>query len=158
MDVPQHMAKPDELQRQEKADADRIRLEGTKDTDEQIEKIVLANAALYLELANTDVTAGGIAKLGELKSLRGLTLEDADFGDGIVPLLAGMRGLRYLNLNKMPLTKTSIEQIAKLPLLRSLSVDPSSLAPDEWQALKAKYSFLYDSAAYAGYKRYRSHR
>lgn len=158
MDVPQHMAKPDELQRREKADANRIRLEGTKDTDEQIEKIVLANAALYLELANTDVTAGGIAKLGELKSLRGLTLEDADFADDVVPLLAGMRGLRYLNLSKMPLTKTSIEQIAKLPLLRSLSVDPSSLAPDEWQALKAKYSFLYDSAAYAGYKRYRSHR
>jgi Leucine-rich repeat (LRR) protein len=156
--VPPHLVTAEDSQRQLELDSERVHLEGTKDTDKQIEKIVLAKTAIYVDLVNTDVTAQGIAKLKDLKSLRGLYLDGSDLGEEIVPSLVEMRRLRSLRINKSQLSRQSIEELAKLPLMGFLYVDMGHLSPDERQTLRAKYTYLYEPETEQGYKRNRAHR
>ena len=82
----------------------------------------VAQQVLWLDLANTRVSDGGMAVVATLPNLTRLHLQHTAVGDGGVGLLAGLQRLEYLNLYGTAVTDQALVPLSSLKRLRALYV------------------------------------
>jgi len=106
-------------------------LQGDKITDEHLELLApLAGHITWLNLARTQVTDDGLAKLAELPKLTRLHLEHTAVSDAGLAHLAGLEELRYLNLFNTSVSDAGLEHIAGLPNLERLFLWQTQATPE----------------------------
>ena len=82
----------------------------------------VADQLVWLNLAGTKVTNGGLKNLEALKNLTKLHLEKTQIGDAGLASLKGLADLEYLNLYGTQVTDAGLQQLAGLKNLKNLYV------------------------------------
>jgi beta-lactamase regulating signal transducer with metallopeptidase domain len=101
-----------------------LSLAGSQVTDSGLRKLSTLTELESLTLRDAHhLTEAGIAELARLPQLRRLELTNAHFEDVALDRLAGMRTLEELSVEGRNLSDETIEIAARMPNLRSLSLD-----------------------------------
>ena len=75
---------------------------------------------LWLDLARTQVSDGGLAQLGSMRNVTRLHLENTKISDAALDHVKGLSNLEYLNLYGTGITDTGIAKLASNKKLRKL--------------------------------------
>ena len=90
----------------------------------------LKKQIIWLDLARTTLSDSSISSIGQLSSLRRLSLEFTPISDQALQSISPLANLRYLNLVGTKITDEGLKQIAKLKNLENLFVYQTRLTEE----------------------------
>ncbi|MBL9131565.1 MAG: hypothetical protein JNG86_10220 [Verrucomicrobiaceae bacterium] len=98
----------------------------------------IADKIASLDVAKSKVTDAGLTKIGAMKNLQELHLENTAIGDAGLDHLKGLASLEYLNLYGTKVTDAGVAKLAGLGKLKALYLWQSGVTKTGVAALKAK--------------------
>ncbi|MCA1964797.1 MAG: hypothetical protein LDL31_12710, partial [Prosthecobacter sp.] len=98
----------------------------------------LAEKIASLDLARTQITDAGLAKVAAMKNLTELHLENTGISDAGLDHLQGLASLEYLNLYNTKVTDAGLPKLAGLAKLKALYLWQSGVTKAGVAALRAK--------------------
>ncbi len=108
-------------------------------SDQGLEVLLpLADKITSLDLARTQITDAGLAKIAGMKNLAELHLENTAISDAGLDHLKGLSALQYLNLYNTKVTDAGLPKLAGLTKLKSLYLWQSGVTKAGVAALRAK--------------------
>lgn len=106
--------------------------------DEAVAALVdAADQIVWLNLANAQISANGLAPLAKLKNLIRVHLEQSNVDDAGLAHLAGLPRLEYLNVYGTAVTDAGVDHLKTNAKLRRLYVWKTKVSYDAAQALQA---------------------
>ncbi len=103
----------------------------------------VAEHIVSLDLARTQVTDAGLAKVAQMTQLKELRLDNTGIGDAGLEHLHGLANLEYLNVYGSKVTDAGIQKLAGLKNLKALYVWQSGVTKAGVAQLRGKAPGLY---------------
>jgi len=98
----------------------------------------VADSIVSLDLARTQVTDAGLAKVAKMSALKELRLDNTGIGDAGLVHLMGLKNLEYLNVYGSKVTDGGIQKLAGLSNLKALYVWQTGVTKAGVAQLKGK--------------------
>ncbi len=98
----------------------------------------VADSIVSLDLARTQVTDAGLAKVAKMSALKELRLDNTGIGDAGLVHLTGLKNLEYLNVYGSKVTDGGIQKLAGLSNLKALYVWQTGVTKAGVAQLKGK--------------------
>lgn len=98
----------------------------------------VAESIVSLDLARTQVTDAGLAKVAKMSALKELRLDNTGIGDAGLVHLSGLKSLEYLNVYGSKVTDGGIQKLAGLSNLKALYVWQTGVTKAGVAQLKGK--------------------
>lgn len=107
----------------------RIKLEGNHSLIESLDplKELPGQDFIALELTRLPITNAQLKDLNRLTGIQHLSLENTDVDDGVLPYLADLKDLRYLNLRRTMITGRLLPELKRWPKLNRLKIGHNAL-------------------------------
>lgn len=103
----------------------------------------VAESIVSLDLARTQVTDAGLAKVAKMSALKELRLDNTGIGDAGLVHLSGLKNLEYLNVYGSKVTDGGIQNLAGLSNLKALYVWQTGVTKAGVAQLKGKLPKAY---------------
>jgi len=117
----------------------------TNVTDVGVKTLMANKNWQSLHFVNMKITDAGIAQLAGQKEMRRLMLGGRPgFSEKVLPVVAGMKQLRYLSLNQIPVTEAGLKSLAGLTDLEHVGLYGAKIGDESVATLTAfkKVTFL----------------